>query len=155
MLREERRPENALIPESRKHSMTTDSFLRALQRSPSRRDQTEVIYSDNETDFTSANKELKNSLHPLEQTKIYDHLRLKQIEWKFIPSAASEQKLNEECRLALIAEVERIINDRPLTAPSSDASDPQPLSPNDLLLLRANASIPTGIYDKLSCYTRR
>jgi len=159
------------------HSMTTDSFLGALHRFISRRGQPDVIYSDNGTNFTSANKELKNSLRALNQTRIYDDLRLKQIEWKFNPPAAShmggtwermirttrrilhmllgEQKLNDECLLTFMTEVERIINDRPLTAPSSDASDPQPLSPNDLLLLRSNASIPTGIYDKLSCYTRR
>lgn len=159
------------------HSMTTDSFLGALHRFISRRGQPDIMYSDNGTNFTSANKELKNSLRALDQAKIYDNLRLKQIEWKFNPPAAShmggawermirttrrildmllgEQRLHDECLLTFMAEVERIINDRPLTAPSSDTSDPLPLSPNDLLLLRSNASIPTGIYDKLSCYTRR
>ena len=159
------------------HSMTTDSFLGALQRFISRRGKPDVLHSDNGTNFTSANKELKQSLQALEQLKIYDNLRQKGIEWKFNPPAAShmggiwermirttrrimsmllgEQTVNDECLLTLLAEVERIINDRPLTTPSSDATDPQPLSPNDLLLLRPNVSIPNGVYDKLSCYTRR
>lgn len=159
------------------HSLTTDSFLAALQRFICRRGAPDIIYSDNGTNFSSANKELKKSLNDLEQSKLYDHLRLKGIEWRFNPPAAShmggvwermirttrrilqmllgEQTVNDECLLTLMTEVEKIINDRPLTTPSSHSADLHPLTPNDLLLLRPNASIPTGVYDKLANYSRR
>jgi hypothetical protein len=159
------------------HSLNTDSFLAALQRFISRRGRPEMIYSDNGTNFTSSNKELNQSLKALEQTKIHDKTRQLEIKWHFNPPAAShmggvwermirttrrilemllaEQVVGDECLLTLMAEVEKIMNDRPLTSPSSDATDLDPLTPNDLLLLRANHSIPPGVYDKLSTYSRR
>jgi hypothetical protein len=161
------RNEHPILDDNRKMAETRQRSLRTkLDKN-----------SDNGTNFTSANKELKESLKALEQTKIHDRTRRLEIKWHFNPPSAShmggvwermirttrrilqmlltEQVVGDECLLTLMAEVEKIMNDRPLTSPSSDATDFEPLTPNDLLLLRANTSIPPGVYDKYSTYSRR
>jgi hypothetical protein len=58
--------------------------------------------------------------------------------------------------MTVMAEVERIINDRPLTTVSSDSQDPEVLTPAKLLLLKgAPSSLPLGIFDRNDSYTRR
>ena len=44
------------------------------------------------------------------------------------------------------AEVECLINSTPLGYPSNDPNDPQPLTPNHIILDRATASVPQGPY---------
>lgn len=44
------------------------------------------------------------------------------------------------------AEVECLINSRPLGYPSNDPNDPQPPTPNHIILGRATASVPQGPY---------
>ena len=55
--------------------------------------------------------------------------------------------MDDETVLTLVAEVEKILNDRPLTLPTSDSNDPEPLSPSKLLLLQTNVCYPTGESD--------
>ena len=62
------------------------------------------------------------------------------------------QLVDDETLLTLMAEVEKILNDRPLTPPTSDSNDPEPLSPSKLLLLRPNVCYPTGESDAILIY---
>ena len=62
------------------------------------------------------------------------------------------QLVDDEALLTLMAEVEKILNDRPLTSPTSDSNDPEPLSPSKLLLLHPNVSYPTGESDAIHIY---
>ena len=62
------------------------------------------------------------------------------------------QLMDDETVLTLVAEVEKILNDRPLTLPTSDSNDPEPLSPSKLLLLRPNVCYPTGESDAVHIY---
>ena len=46
------------------------------------------------------------------------------------------------------AEVEAIMNARPLTSLSLDPRDGEPLTPNHLLLMRGTSDIPPGVFVK-------
>ena len=51
--------------------------------------------------------------------------------------------------------MEAILNSRPLTTVTTDPQDLHPLSPNDLLMLKAEPTLPPGTFDKTDLYTRR
>ena len=48
--------------------------------------------------------------------------------------------LDDESFRTLLAEVECIMNSRPLTFPSSDPRDPQPLTPNHIMTMKSKLS---------------
>ena len=66
-----------------------------------------------------------------------------------------EQPLNDEGLVTLLAEVESIINGRPITKVSDDPKDSDALTPNHLLLLRSGTSLPPGLFGKAGNYSRR
>ena len=69
---------------------------------------------------------------------------------KILGSLVKEKTLNDESLETLICEAESIINGRPLTAISDDQKDLEPLTPNHLLLLRQEASLPPRCFRKKS-----
>ena len=72
-----------------------------------------------------------------------------------LKALVGQQVLNDEGLLTLMAEVERIVNSRPITAVSNDKNDPEPLTPSHLLTLRANSSLPYGAFDKNDRFSLR
>jgi Family of unknown function (DUF5641) len=58
----------------------------------------------------------------------------------------SHRKLNDEIMLTVFAEVEYIINSRPLTHVSDDIADPVSLTPNIFLLGSPDLVIPPGTF---------
>ena len=72
-----------------------------------------------------------------------------------LKALVKEQLLNDEQLLMLMAEVEKILNDRPITPVSDDPNDPSVLTPNMLLLMKSNSCIPSGIFKKTDIYARR
>ena len=66
-----------------------------------------------------------------------------------------EQIVNDEVLMTVFTEVERILNDRPLTKVSTDPRDEDVLTPNMLLLLKKNECDPAGQFDANEDYTRR
>ena len=159
------------------YSLDTDSFILALRRFIARRGQVKEIRSDNGTNFTGAEKELRVMIEGWNQAQIHEELLQKGIQWYFNPPAAShhggawermirstrkilgslakEQTLDDESLQTLVCEAESIINDRPLTAISDDPKDLEPLTPNHLLLLRQEASLPPGVFERSQLYSRR
>ena len=159
------------------HSMETDSFLNALQRFISRRGKPDVIRCDNGTNFVGAERELKEGLQKWNQTKIHDYLLQKGVDWKFNPPSAphmggvwerlirttkkvlsavmKQQVLTDEGLSTLLCLVESIINGRPLTVISDDTRDPEPLTPNHLLLLRQSNILPPDVFGSHDLYSRR
>ena len=65
------------------------------------------------------------------------------------------QTLTDESLATLMAEVEGIINSRPLVPVTMDARDDEPLTPNHLLLLRGNPNLPPGLFERRDCYGQR
>lgn len=159
------------------HSMDTDSFINSLMRFIARRGKPETIRSDNGTNFVAGNKELAKAIDDWNNQKISEFLLQRQIKWLFNPPAAShqggiwercirtvrkvldgvanEQVLDDEGLTTLFCEVERIVNSRPLTKVSDDPKDLEPLTPNHLLLLRTEKSLPPGLFTSDDVYCRR
>ena len=158
-------------------SLDTDSCVNAIRRFISRRGQVTIMRSDNGTNFVSAERELREAIQQLDNIKIERVLQPKGIKWIFNSPAAShqggvwerqirtvrrilnsllkEQTVNDDCLHTIMCEVESIINGRPLTSVSDDVNDVEPLTPNHLLLLKCQPSIPPGIFSKDDTYTRR
>ena len=63
--------------------------------------------------------------------------------------------MKDEMLHTLMCEVEKILNDRPITPPSSDSRDPEPLTPSKILLLKSNSSVPLGISNQADNYGNR
>ena len=63
--------------------------------------------------------------------------------------------VNDEALLTFMAEVERILNDRPLTRQENHPDDLEPLTPSKLLLLRSNQEIPLGTWANPERYAKR
>ena len=159
------------------HSLDTDSFINAVRRFINLRGSPSTIYSDNESNFTAGERELRESLEDWNQQSIEKFLRQKNIRWKFNPLGAShmggawertirsvrkirrallgQQLVSDEILRTLMSEVEGILNSRPLTPVSSDPKDLDPLTPNDLLLLRANPNLPPGVFNKDEIHSKR
>ena len=54
----------------------------------------------------------------------------------------------------LLAEVEGILNSRPLVPIVFDLEGNEPLTPNHLLLLRGNPNLPPGLFEKCDSYAK-
>jgi len=122
------------------------------------------IHSDNSTNFMGTERELREALEQLDQAKIYNSLRLNDVQWSFNPPEAShqgriwecmicsvqkilgallkEQLVNDETLSTLLCEVERILKDRPLTSLSDHPVDHELLTLSKLQLLRSNSCLP-------------
>ena len=155
------------------HGLDSDSFLMAFHRFMSRRGKPTEIWSDNGRNFVGAEKELKESLQQLNSKRVRDAFLLEAIEWNFIPphaphmggiwerlvrsvktvfkSLVKQQLLTDEQLVTFVCEVEKILNDRPLTTVRSDVKDDLPITPNHLLLMKRNDCSPTCGSNYIQC----
>lgn len=121
------------------HSLSTDSFLLALQ--------VREIYSDNGSNLTGGEKELPDAISDWNQEKLHNSLLQNNINWSFSLSYDShfggiwercirsirkilqallrKQIIADESLATVVCEVERIMNSRPITTVSSDSNDMQ------------------------------
>lgn len=151
-------------------SLDTDACLNAIRRFLARRGQVREMYSDNGTNFRSADSELRKSIKEWNTSKIEKHLQQKGVQWNFNPPAGShhggswerlirsvrkilnitvkEQLLDEEGLHTLLCEAEAVINSRPITKASTDLNDLEALTPNHLLLLKVKPELPPGVFHK-------
>lgn len=160
-------------------TLETASFISALRRFAARRGYPGSIRSDNGTNFVGAEKELRESVNQFNDQHLKKFMLQKNIEWKFHPPAASHfggiwereirtirkvlsgltneqpMHLNDENLSTLMCEVESILNNRPLTAVSSDPGDLEALTPNHLLLARSGVTFPPGLFTKDDLYEKR
>ena len=142
--------------------LSTDSFINTLLRFIARRGAPRILYSDNGTNFKGAAAEVIDGLRRLDQERIGRRLGERKIEWRFNPPGAShrggvwerlirsvrkilnsqlqQRILNEDTLHTYFCEVERILNDRPLTKISDDPQDLRCLTPNHILLVSRNPS---------------
>lgn len=138
--------------------LSTATFMNAFKRFLARRGPIYYIYSDNGTNFVGANtylQELHNFLAN-EYRDVWEHKLAKEhITWKFIPPSAphfggcwesevknvkthlfrsiGKQILSFEEMTTVLAEIEALLNCRPLTVHRSDPSEPSVLTPAHFL----------------------
>ena len=135
-------------------SLSSDSFILALKQFIARRGCPAKIMSDNGTNFRGASRILIEEIQKLSCGEIQS--KFPEIEWQFIPPASphmggswermvrsvksilmdlvSETGLREEVLRGALADVENIINSRPLTYLPLDSLEDEALTPNHLLL---------------------
>ncbi len=166
-------------------SLDTDSFICALRRFVARRGPVRQMRSDRGTNFIGAERELKLALEEMDHRRLQE-ISSKEfnadwlIRWKWNPPAASHMggawerqirtvrsilsslirdyghALNDESLRTLMTEVECMVNSRPLTFPSSDTRDLQPLTPNHILTMKSKVVMPPpGEFQKGDVYLRR
>ena len=158
------------------YALDVDSFLLALQRFTARRCTPEAIYSDNGTNFTAAERELRLSINKWNQQSLPSKLAQRGIRWHFNPPVASHQggsweriirsvkrtlaaisggaTMSDETFTTFLIEVERILNDRPITKIASDSRDLEALTPNALLKRHLEPSLPMGVFAKADGYRK-
>ena len=166
-------------------SLETNSFINALRRFIARRGPVREIRSDQGTNIVGVERELKKALDELDHNTIQRSLCRDFnadwiIQWKQNPPAASHMggmwerqirsvrsilsalmrehghTLDDESFRTLLTEVECIINSRPLTVPSSDPKDLDPLTPNHILTMKSRVVMPqTGNFQRADLYLRK
>ena len=165
-------------------SLDTDSFILALRRLVARQGNIRSIYSDNGSNFTGAEQELKKAYMEMDDRKTQSFL-LEQggdwIRWHKNPPLVShmggawEQQihstrailgsllkthgkcLDDESLLTVMTEVESILNSRPLTVEVlNDPTCLQPLSPVNILTMKSKVvSPPPGEFSKPDICSRK
>ena len=159
-------------------SLESDSFINAFRRFMSRRGRPEVVFSDNGTNFVGGEVELRKSMEQISRKLIKAYAVKEDMIWNFNPPAASHMggvwermigvikkvmvailpktvRLTDEVLLTVFCEAESIVNGRPLTKFGEDPSDPTPLTPNHLLLLRNGPVVPPGVFQSADRFRRR
>ena len=71
------------------HSLDTDSFLLALRLFIARRGQVQELRSDNGTNFTSGERELRESIQAWNHDKMHEQMLQRNIKWSFNPPYGS------------------------------------------------------------------
>ena len=147
-------------------NMDADSFLMSLQRFIAYRGKLFELLSDQGTNFKGGSKELHEAFKAMEPT-LQEQLAAEQIRFHFNPPNAPhlvdlgkercdlwrqpcaphwELKVSEEVLRTVLLEVESILNSRPLGYVSTDMADPDPVTPNSLLMGWLDSSLPQVIY---------
>ena len=158
-------------------TLEMDSFLDGFRRFQARRGQVRRLWSDNATNFTSANKELRTVIEEWNASGLGQKFLQQGVDWKFLPSRAShmggvherlirsarsclrhvlqQQALNDESFMTLLTECEFVLNSRPLTQASADPSDLASICPNDVLIPRPGSGLPPGLHPPGEALRRR
>ena len=166
------------------NSLDADSFILALRRFMARIGTVRSIWSDNGTNFVGAKNELQRAFKEMKHDKIKSFLQgngADWILWHNNPSGASHMggvwerqirsariisegllkthshSLNDEPLRTLMAEVELIINSRPLTVETiSDSKSEITLSPSNLVTIKTSVVMPPpGEFSKQDAYSKR
>ncbi|XP_028174624.1 uncharacterized protein LOC114363174 [Ostrinia furnacalis] len=158
-------------------SLSTDSLIMALRRMAARRGWPSHLFSDNGTNLRGAEKELARSIAGLDQEALKREGVNNNMTWHFIPPASphwggawerlirtvktslkiviGERTLKEETLSTLMAEVENMVNSRPLSHVSVDPTTGESLTPNHFLL-GSSSNLPCiGEFDDTDLHLRK
>ena len=165
-------------------SLETDTFILALRRMIARRGSVRIITSDNGTNFVGAKSEIRKAFNEMNHQRISNQLLKSGTDWiiwkrntptasnmggvweRHIRSARSTLasllsshpgQLNDESLRTLMAEVEAIVNSRPLTVETlSDVNSLQPICPINLLTTKTKVILPPpGRFQQADLYSRK
>ncbi|XP_063357962.1 uncharacterized protein LOC134647540 [Cydia amplana] len=158
-------------------SLTSDSLIMSLRRMAARRGWPSHLFSDNGTNLRGACTELQRSMQELNAEELKSYGANKGMEWTFIPPASphwggawerlirsvktslkvvlNERAPRDEVLSTLMAEVENIVNSRPLMHVSVENGGVESLTPNHFLL-GTSSNLPTiGSFDGSDLYLRK
>ncbi|XP_048481522.1 uncharacterized protein LOC125489539 [Plutella xylostella] len=158
-------------------TLTTDSLIMALRRQACRRGWAQQLFSDNGTNLRGADTELRRSIQDLDQQVLKSAAINYGTTWTFIPPTSPhwggawerlirsvkvslkiilrERAPREEVLLTLMAEVEQIVNSRPLTHVSVEPGSSEALTPNHFLL-GSSSNLPVlGEFCESDLYLRK
>ncbi|XP_045462033.1 uncharacterized protein LOC123672092 [Harmonia axyridis] len=144
-------------------SLTSEAFLAVFKRFVARRGRPLHLFSDNGTTFIGANSEIQSFLKK-NNAKISDSLAKDNITWHFMPPRApnfgglwesgvrsfkfhlkrviNNTILDYEEFSTVLAQIESVLNSRPISPLSSSPNDFNPLTPGHFLIGRAITAIP-------------
>lgn len=113
---------------------------------------------------------MRRSIEQWNHSQINKELLQRDIKWRFNPPTGSHharawerlihsirkvlnstlrvEALDEEGLHMVLCEVEAILNSRPITKSSTDPNDLEALTPNHLLLLKTQPSLPPGLFQR-------
>ncbi|XP_053953165.1 uncharacterized protein LOC128859969 [Anastrepha ludens] len=153
-------------------SLSTETFLLMLKLFVCRRGVPKRIVSDNGTNFRGASRALISEIERVSSDGL--ERRHPQIEWSFIPPSAPhmggawermiqstksilmdithEAILREEVLRATLADIENILNSRPLTYVPLETADDDALTPNHFLLGNSSGIRESGCDDDRGKY---
>ena len=159
------------------YDLSTNSTIQAIRRFIARRGKPHLIMSDNASNLKSASVELKRAISEIDDAQIREKLSNEQITWRFIPPGSpnhggcwestikcakktlyavlKEKAPQEEVLITLLAEVESILNQRPLSHLAADSRDPEPLTPQHFLLGDPGGSSSLGKFDTPELCSRK
>ena len=125
----------------------------------------------------SGEKEMREAVSQWNREKLIDFMTQREITWKFNPPSApyfggswerliqsaksalrivlNQVIISDEILLTAIAEVEALLNARPLTNVPVDPTDPEVLTPNHFLLGRASPNLAPAVVPDQDLSARR
>ena len=152
-------------------SLSTADFLKEFSRMVARGKPEEVI-SDNGTNFVGAERELRELIQSLDQTRIPDDAANKGIKWSWNPPLGSHfggvfeslikvakkilkvivgnAGLNDDELQTAIKEVEALMNSRPLSYEGTDPRDEPVLTPSHFLIGQLLGQLAPQVTDELA-----
>ncbi|CAH2241691.1 jg26988 [Pararge aegeria aegeria] len=158
-------------------TLTTDSLIMALRRMASRRGWPSNLLSDNGSNLRGAANELKKAMHELDQDILKKEAVNYGTTWTFIPPLSphwggawerlirsvktslkailKERVPREEVLITLMAEVEQIVNSRPLTHVSVEPATTEAITPNHFLLGTSSNLPLLGAFDDSDLFLRK
>ena len=165
--------------------MTTATFLKAFIRMTSRRGMPNFVWSDNAKTYKGANKLLRRLFNDIDWSEVQNYASVRKIEWNFGIELAPQtngvvERMIRSVKDALkrtfnthnlpfttletiLIEVEGIVNDRPLIAPTENDLDPMTITPATLCLGRHIQQLPfdqtegviTNDFSRLQIYRKK
>ncbi|XP_059217632.1 uncharacterized protein LOC131994772 [Stomoxys calcitrans] len=159
--------------------LTTEAFMAELKRFFARRGRSAHLYSDNGTNFDGAARSIeKDFVQAVRQNaNLTETLENHQVKWHFIPPASphfgglweaavkfmkyhlkriiGETKMTYEEMSTLLAQIEAVLNSRPICSMNEDVEVLEVLTPGRFLIGRPLIEVPESINERnMGCMDR-